>query len=61
MKKFMNYLGEGVDAEGSFLHQIRRSQTREEFFRICMEYFDHDRSMKLDPFPSKTVTPVASS
>jgi len=47
MKKFMNYLGEGVDLQ--FLHQIRRSQMREDFFRICREYFDHDQPMKLEP------------
>ena len=47
MKKFMNYLGEGV--AGDFLHHIRRSKTREEFFRICCEFFDHDRPMALEP------------
>ena len=49
MKKFLNYLGEGVDAEGKFLHQIRRSQTRQEFFRICDEFLGHDRPMPLEP------------
>jgi tRNA-dihydrouridine synthase B len=50
MKKFMNYLGEGVP--GDFLHQIRRSQTRGEFFHICTEFLDHDRPMSLEPMPS---------
>jgi tRNA-dihydrouridine synthase C len=47
MKKFMNYLGEGVDPQ--FLHQIRRAQLRVDFFSICREYFDHDQPMKLEP------------
>jgi nifR3 family TIM-barrel protein len=47
MKKFMNYLGEGV--AGNFLHQIRRSQTEAEFYRICGEFLDHDQPMKLEP------------
>lgn len=47
MKKFMNYLGEGVP--GDFLHRIRRSQTQAEFFVICAEFLDHDRPMKLEP------------
>jgi tRNA-dihydrouridine synthase len=47
MKKFLNYLGEGVP--GSFLHQIRRTQTAEEFHRICREFLDHDRPMELLP------------
>ncbi|HEX5218140.1 MAG TPA: tRNA-dihydrouridine synthase family protein [Verrucomicrobiae bacterium] len=50
MKKFMNYLGEGV--QGDFLHRIRRSTTRDEFFQICREFLDHDRPMPLEPMPS---------
>jgi len=47
MKKFMNYLGEGVP--GDFLHRIRRSQTRDGFFIICRNFLDHDRPLKLEP------------
>jgi tRNA-dihydrouridine synthase B len=47
MKKFLNYLGEGVP--GLFLHQIRRSQTAEEFHRICREFLDHDQPMPMFP------------
>ena len=47
MKKFLNYLGEGVP--GSFLHQIRRTQTGEEFHRICAEFLDHDQPMAMLP------------
>ncbi len=47
MKKFINYLGEGI--AGNFLHQIRRSQTEAEFYRICGEFLDHDREMRLEP------------
>ena len=47
MKKFLNYLGEGVP--GLFLHQIRRSQTADEFHRICREFLDHDEPMAMLP------------
>jgi len=47
MKKFMNYLGEGV--AGDFLHRIRRSQNRQEFFGICRDFLDHDLPMLLEP------------
>ncbi|MEO7156158.1 MAG: tRNA-dihydrouridine synthase family protein [Vicinamibacterales bacterium] len=47
MKKFLNYLGEGV--AGSFLHQIRRTETAAEFDRICREFFDHDEPMPMLP------------
>src|SRR5882762_470054 len=35
MKKYMNYLGVGVEPTGQFLHQIRRATGKSEFFRIC--------------------------
>ena len=47
MKKFLNYLGEGVP--GSFLHQIRRTQTAEEFHGVCREFLDHDQPMAMLP------------
>jgi tRNA-dihydrouridine synthase B len=47
MKKFLNYLGEGVPAP--FLHQIRRTQTAADFHRICAEFLDHDQPMALPP------------
>jgi nifR3 family TIM-barrel protein len=51
MKKYMNYLGVGVDAAGQFLHRIRRVTTKEDFFRVCEEYLNQDQSMPLEPFP----------
>ena len=47
MKKFLNYVGEGVP--GPFLDRIRRAQTAAEFHGICAEAFDHDRPMALEP------------
>jgi len=47
MKKFLNYLGEGVPAP--FLHQIRRTQTAAEFHGICAAFLDHDEPMALAP------------
>ncbi|MFN3409644.1 MAG: tRNA dihydrouridine synthase [Limisphaerales bacterium] len=50
MKRFMNFLGLGVDAEGRFLHAIRRVATRADFFRVCAEFLEHDEPMPLEPF-----------
>jgi tRNA-dihydrouridine synthase len=47
MKKFMNYLGEGVSLD--FLQRIRRSQTRGEFFAICSEYLENNQPFRLEP------------
>jgi tRNA-dihydrouridine synthase len=52
LKKFMNFIGEGVEPTGQFLHEIRRAQTQADFFRICAEHLDHDRAMPLEPFSS---------
>lgn len=56
MKKFLNYLGEGVP--GQFLHRIRRTETAAEFHGICAEFLDHDRPMPLEPLaPEARVVP----
>lgn len=47
MKKFMNYIGEGIAP--AFLHQIRRAETQADFFRICREFLDHDQPLPLQP------------
>ena len=49
MKKYMNYLGMGVEPTGQFLHQIRRVETKGDFFRVCDEFLNHDRPMPLEP------------
>ena len=51
MKKYLNYLGVGVDPKGEFLHRIRRVTTTVDLFRVCEEFLGHDRAMPLEPFP----------
>jgi len=50
MKKYMNYFGLGVDPDGRFLHDIRRAQTKADFFAICREHLDHAEPMPLEPY-----------
>jgi tRNA-dihydrouridine synthase B len=50
MKKYLNFLGLGVDREGRFLHQIRRVETKAGFFDICREFLAHPGPMPLEPF-----------
>ncbi len=47
MKKYMNFLGEGVSRE--FLHEIRRVNTRIEFFDTCRKALNHGEPMTLAP------------
>jgi tRNA-dihydrouridine synthase B len=47
MKKFMNFIGEGIGEK--FLHEIRRVTTQAEFFRVCEEFLNHGQPMMLEP------------
>ncbi len=35
MKKYLNFVGQGVDPEGRFLHDMRRAMTEAELFVVC--------------------------
>ncbi len=63
MKKFMNFIGEGVPPAEPFLHDIRRVATRNDFFRVCEAYLDHDRPVSLEAgaaSPAADVNSMAS-
>jgi tRNA-dihydrouridine synthase len=47
IKKYANFLGEGIGPE--FLHDVRRATTKTEFFALCERHLDHDRPMTLKP------------
>ena len=50
MKKYLNYIGLGIEPTGQFLHDIRRVTTEAEFFRLCESHLSHDLPMPLEPF-----------
>ena len=50
MKKYLNYIGLGIESSGRFLHQIRRVSNRADFFKLCEEYLDHSDPLTLEPF-----------
>ena len=56
MKKFMNFIGEGVG--GQFLFEIRRVTTTADFFRVCEEFLNHDQPMTLEPPAAIPETPL---
>jgi nifR3 family TIM-barrel protein len=51
MKKYLNFIGLGVEPTGEFLHRIRRVHTEADFFGTCAAFLDHDDAMPLEPFP----------
>ncbi len=52
MKKFMNFIGEGVPSAEKFLYDMRRLDTKAGFFQLCEDYLDHDHPMPLIPSDS---------
>jgi len=61
MKKFLNFVGLGVDEEGRFLHQVRRAKTRSELFGICSHHLLEKGRGELpfpdEPFPGLVARP----
>ena len=51
MKKYLNFIGLGVEPTGVFLHAIRRATSRSEFFHHCTTHLSHSQPMPLTPFP----------
>ena len=56
MKKFMNFIGEGVSEK--FLFEIRRVAATADFFRVCDNFLDHDQPMSLEPPVAVPETPL---
>jgi tRNA-dihydrouridine synthase len=50
MKKYLNYIGVGIEPTGEFLHRIRRVTTEREFFTVCEDFLNHDQPMPLEPY-----------
>lgn len=54
MKKYLNYVGAGVESTGRFLHEMRRVATEAELFAVCERFLDHDQPLALEPFTPAT-------
>jgi tRNA-dihydrouridine synthase B len=51
MKKYLNFVGQSVDPEGVFLHDMRRAQTEAELFSICDRHLLAEPSREFSPEP----------
>jgi len=57
MKKFMNFIGEGIG--GEFLFAIRRVATTADFWHVCGNFLEHDEPMPMQSHESaETREPV---
>lgn len=59
MKKYLNFVGQGVDPEGRFLHEMRRAQTKAELFEICDRHMpeNEDRLFADEPYDGVVARP----
>lgn len=60
MKKYLNFVGQSVDAAGAFLHEMRRAETEHDLFAICDRHLlgDHAaREFPLEPYSGVIARP----
>jgi tRNA-dihydrouridine synthase B len=59
MKKYLNFVGQSVDPNGAFLHDMRRAQTEVELFSICDRHLmtEPDREFAPEPYPGVIARP----
>ena len=54
MKKFLNFVGLGIDADGQFLHEMRRARTKDQLDAICDRHLlENGRTEQ--PFPEEPI------
>jgi tRNA-dihydrouridine synthase len=59
MKKYLNFVGQGVDPAGAFLHDMRRAETEAALFAICDRHLlaEPARAFAPEPFPGVIARP----
>jgi tRNA-dihydrouridine synthase len=59
MKKYLNFVGQSVDPNGAFLHDMRRAQTELELFTVCDRHLlaEPDREFLPEPFAGVIARP----
>jgi tRNA-dihydrouridine synthase B len=57
LKKYLNFLGEGLEDSAAFLHAMRRVTSEDELFQVCRKWLDHDR--RIDLVPRRAASPEA--
>jgi tRNA-dihydrouridine synthase len=59
MKKYLNFVGQSVDPEGAFLHDMRRTQSEAELFAVCDRHLlrHPDREFAPEPYAGVIARP----
>ncbi len=63
MKKYLNFVGQSVDANGAFLHDMRRAMTEAELFAVCDRHLlaGPGRFFSTEPYPGVIARPNCES
>jgi len=51
LKKYLNFIGQSVDAGGRFLHEMRRAMSESALFAVCDRHLLADPSIPFSPEP----------
>ena len=59
MKKYLNFVGQSVDATGAFLHDMRRADSKAELFAICDRHLlaEPTKEFAPEPYPGVIARP----
>jgi tRNA-dihydrouridine synthase B len=59
MKKYLNFVGQGVDPTGAFLHDMRRAESESELFALCDRHLlaRADEAFAPEPYPGVIARP----
>jgi len=59
MKKYLNFVGQSVDPEGEFLHEMRRAMTEAELFAVCDQHLlaEPAKLFATEPYPGLIARP----
>jgi tRNA-dihydrouridine synthase B len=59
MKKYLNFVGQGVDPTGAFLHDMRRTESEPDFFAVCDRHLlsEPNREFAPEPYPGVIARP----
>jgi tRNA-dihydrouridine synthase len=49
LKRYMNFIGQGIGPDEAFLNAIRRAASEKEFFGLCDRYLDNDEPFAAEP------------
>ncbi|MBK1876907.1 tRNA dihydrouridine synthase [Pelagicoccus mobilis] len=63
MKKYLNFVGQGVDPEGKFLYEMRRAKTKADLFGICDRHMPEgpEHLFAAEPYPGVIARPNRES